>query len=154
MAFQLEWFIEGEKQLSRVISDIKTDTKQLGPAFKKSGEHLRRTFERDVFKTRGAEIGERWAPLSPVTIARKSLKGYPSTPLIATGRMKRSFRSYARTDMAAVYNTADYFKYHQSNQPRSSRLPRRVMMKLGINQREDVVKIFHTHIYKTLTKRS
>lgn len=152
MPFQLEWNIEGEQQLSRVLNGVNVGMRNLRKPFQEAGDNLRRTFETEVFQTRGRVIdAEPWAPLSPVTIARKARSGYPLTPLIATGRMQKSFRSVATSDQAVVYNTAEYFKYHQSNAPRK-KLPRRVMMKLGIRQREEVVKIFHTYLYKVVNQ--
>ena len=149
--FQLEWSIEGEKQLSRVLRGVANDVQDLRKPFKESGEKLKRTFEDDVFRTQGAAIGEKWARLSPYTVAQKARLGYSAAPLIRTGAMKEAFRSIASSDQAVIYNTAEYFKYHQSNKPRR-RIPRRVMMKLGENQREEVVKIFQRYLRESLRK--
>lgn len=153
MGLQLEWYIEGEKQLSRVLLDLRGDTTKLFGAFNESAAKLRTQFEKEVFDSRGSSIGESWKPLSPVTLARKARSGYGSHPLIATGAMRRSFRHAATNEFGAVFNTAEYFKYHQSNRPRK-KLPRRVMMKLGNNQREMVIKVFQKHIFKSLKKSS
>lgn len=151
MAFQLGWEIEGEKQLSRVLFGLNKDITNLHKPFETATRRMRTTFEKDVFLTRGRVIDESWKPLSPVTIARKARLGQSRDPLVATGKMKRSFKTIVTNDMGVVYNTAEYFKYHQSNQPRS-RLPRRVMMKLANDQREEIVQIFHKHIYQALKK--
>jgi len=67
--------------------------------------------------------------------------------------MKRSFRAKATSMQGEIWNATTYFKYHQSNKPRSSNLPRRVMMKLGEQQKQLVVKVFHTQYTRKVLKR-
>lgn len=145
MGFQLQWTIEGEKQLSRVLIGMQTDLKDFKKPLNKIAENLTRLFSTDVFTTRGGVIQESWASLSPYTLATKARRGLPSAPLIATGAMQKGFKSAVTSDQAVIYNTADYFKYHQSNQPRK-KLPRRVMMKIANKQKEMIVKEFQNFI--------
>ena len=148
---QISWSIEGEKQLSRNLGFLVSSIKDWTPAFKQAGDDLVRVFSTDVFNTQGRAVGESWQPLKPGYAAQKARRGYPTTPLVTTGQMQRSFQSLYKADFAAVWNNAFYFKYHQSNKPRK-RLPRRVMMKLGENQRQMVVKIFHTYWHKKVNR--
>jgi len=149
MAFKISWTIEGEQQLSRKLRGIVTDIKDFTYPLKKISESLVGTFSMDVFETQGKVIGERWERLSPYTLATKARKGYPASPLIATGKMKNSFRTIVTSDYALVYNNSDYFKYHQSNKPRK-KLPRRVMMKLYNKQREMIVKEFQVYLQNSV----
>ena len=149
MTFQLSWEIEGDKQLSRRLRKVVTGISSFQKPFKQSADHLIGIYKRDVFRTQGSIIDERWARLSPATVAAKARSGFPITPLVATGRMRRSFKSFVTTESATIGNDARYFKYHQSNKPRR-KIPRRVMMKLGMAQREDVVRIFHKFISKAM----
>lgn len=151
MALQLEWSIEGEQQLSRVLRGVNGGFSNLEKPFKAAAESLKRTFSTEVFSTKGAVIGEKWARLSPYTVAQKARQGYPADPLIRTGAMKDSFKSVVTSTEATISNTAEYFKYHQSNQPRTT-LPRRVMMKLGENQKQEVVKEFQKYILEVMKK--
>lgn len=115
------------------------------PAFREAAQTLKSIFENDVFESQGAIIDEHWSPLKKGYAIQKAKK-YPGKGILeATGNMRSGFMTLWRPDMAAVWNKVEYFKYHQSNQPRSSNLPRRVMMKLADSQREQVVKIFHTY---------
>lgn len=141
MAFQISWSIEGEKQFSRRLQGLETHLKDFKKPLTAISERLKYVFSNDVFSSQGSAIGEAWRPLSPYTLAMKSKRGYPSQPLVATGAMQKGFRSNVSSDQALIYNVQDYFKYHQSNKPRK-RLPRRVMMKLGNQQREIVQKEF------------
>lgn len=144
----ISWSIEGEQQISRRLRGLETHLKDFTPPLKIIADKLQKTFSDDVFSTQGKAVQESWPRLSPYTIAMKAKKGYPATPLIATGAMKEGFRSIVSSDQAVLYNVEDYFKYHQSNKPRK-RLPRRAMMKLGHQQREMVQKEFQLYIIKS-----
>lgn len=148
MGFRIEWTIEGEKQLARVLEGVRSDIKNLHAPFSEIAKKLVRVYSRDVFSTEGRSINERWARLSPYTVAQKARLGFPADPLIRTKAMQRSFRSIVQTDSATIYNTAEYFKYHQSNQPRK-KLPRRVMMKLAEDQKTMIVRAFQKHLSKS-----
>lgn len=146
---QISWKIEGEKELSRKLQGISDSVKDWKPAFTDATKELVRIFSTDVFATRGAVIGENWPPLRSRYLDTKVKAGYPADPLIKTGAMKNSFKSLAKTDYGEVWNSAWYFGFHQSNQPRS-KLPRRVMMKLAEEQKQMIVKIFHTYWFKKI----
>lgn len=144
---QISWSIEGEKQLSRNIAQIGKEIKDWKPVFQKAAENLKEVFSEDVFRTQGAVIGERWNPLKPKYLAQKLKDGFPADPLVKTGKMKDNFQFLVKSDYAEIWNSTQYFKYHQSRESRN-KLPRRVMMKLGNSQKEMIVKLFHTYWYK------
>lgn len=150
--FQLEWSIEGDKELSRVLMGLGNSLSDYRQPFNSSAEYLKRTFSNDVFSTQGRAIGEQWKRLSPATVAEKARLGYFSGPLIRTGRMQNSFRSVVQTDQAVVYNTAEYFKFHQSKEGRTGRLPRRVMIAMGQNQKATIVRYFQEYIQESMRK--
>lgn len=144
-AFYISWEIEGEKQLSRRLLLMADRVKDWSPAFRQTASELKKTFSLDVFDTEGSAIQENWSPLKKAYALQKAKK-YPGRGLLeATGEMRNGFMTLWRPDMAQVWNKVEYFKYHQSNKARNSNLPRRVMMKLGNEQRMQVVKIFHSH---------
>ncbi len=149
MSMDLTWSIEGETQLVRRLEKITASTKEATPAFQQASDYLKRVFSQDVFASNGGAIGETWAPLKPKYLAQKVSQGYPADILVRTGAMKNAFMSLVKSDSATIWNGMQYFKYHQSKEPRS-KLPRRVMMKLGNNQKEFVVKIFHTYWYNQM----
>lgn len=150
MGLQISWSIEGDKQLSRRLRNVSSDVKDLKKPFDQSARKLRKIFANDVFRTEGGIIDEKWARLSPATVARKARSG--GGILVDTGRMKNSFRYRSAKDHAIIWNPTRYFKYHQSNKPRR-RIPRRVMMKLAGQQRQMVVRIFHKYIRESVDKR-
>lgn len=152
MSVELAWTIEGNKELSRVLRGIGEGIKDWEPAFRETAEELASIFSNEVFSSRGSIIGESWKPLSPTYLAQKLAAGYPADTLVRTGEMQNSFRTIVKADYAEVWNAAAYFKYHQSSAPRRV-IPRRVMMKLGENQKQLVVKIFHTYWYKKVNDK-
>lgn len=149
MPVQLSWTIEGEKQLSRVLTGLSDKVKDLRIPFKNSAEYLVKTYSEDVFSSNGGAVKETWARLSPYTVAMKALRGLSPDILVATGEMKESFKSIVESRRATIYNDTDYFKYHQSNKPRRGNLPRRVMMKFADEQKEEVVRFFQKYIFET-----
>lgn len=152
MSISIEWNIEGGKELSRTLRGIGDGIKDWTPAFKETADDLASVFANEVFDTRGQVIGEKWPPLKPAYLAQKLKQGFPADPLVKTGKMRASFQKLFKADFAEVWNSAEYFKYHQSKQARKI-IPRRVMMKLGEQQKQLVVKIFHTYWYKKVNNK-
>jgi phage gpG-like protein len=151
MAFQLAWNIEGEQQLLRNLRGVKETMGDWKPAFDKTARDLKRVFANDVFSSKGRAVEENWPPLKPQYLAQKRAQGFSDQPLVKTGKMQKSFKSLVKADSATIWNAVTYFRYHQSNKPRTV-LPRRVMMKLGNDQKAMVVKIFHTHFVNKLKR--
>ncbi len=149
MAFNVQWTIEGNKQLSRNLQILADRVKDWTPAFQKTAEYLKDVFSNEVFNTEGGAINEHWSPLTKAYALRKNTKYPGKGTLEATGNMRSGFMTLWRPDMAMVWNKVEYFKYHQSNLPRN-KMPRRVMMKLGNLQKEEVVRIFNTHFSQVM----
>lgn len=151
MSTSISWSIEGDKQVSRKLEGLKNNLKDFRPAFKSASDMLVGIFSKDVFSTKGSVIGETWARLSPMTIRQKVRRGFGAQPLINTGTMQGNFKTIVESDSAVIHNSTDYFKYHQSNKPRS-KIPRRVMMKIGNSQKVEVVRIFQKYIQDSVNK--
>jgi len=147
----LSFQVQGEKQLHRRLERIPASMNNWMGTFSGVGNYLTDFFSGKVFNTEGSVFGEPWAPLSPKTVEQKQKQGYPKKPLVRTGRMRKSFQSTATPKSVVVFNTTDYFKYHQSNKPRQ-KLPRRVMMKLDEMRRQIVVKKFHDEFMRRLKR--
>ena len=148
---QLSWSIEGTTELSRVLIGVSDNLKDFTQPFNDSADYLKRTFSTDVFQTQGRAIGERWKRLSPATVAAKARKGQYGGPLVATGLMQQSFHSVVSSDRAVIFNTAPYFKFHQSKDART-RLPRRVMMALADPQKEAIVRFFQAYLRESMCR--
>lgn len=149
--FHLSFAIEGEQQLSRRLIGLGQGVSDMSTPFNETASFLQGLFSKEVFTSQGAVLGEQWKRLSPYTIAQKARRGYPSDPLIGSGRMQNSFQSSSTATEAVIWNTSPYFKYHQSKLPRVH-LPRRVMMKLGEQQKQQIVKIFQLYLRSLANK--
>lgn len=151
MSFKLAFSIEGETQLSRKLLNVSTSLTNFKEPFTETGNMMANFIRKDVFSSQGSVIGEPWKRLSPYTIATKARHSYPSTPLVATGAMQNSFYSIASSNQVVIGNTQDYFKYHQSNKPRS-KIPRRIMLKIDEQRKTDIVRIFQRYLHETVSQ--
>lgn len=150
---EISFTLEGEKQMIRRLRDVSTKMKNWYPEFRATGRMLLKTF-RDNFATQGRTLGEPWERLAPSTVEEKIKAGFlGSGPLVRTGAMRDAFRSQPQQNMVTITNPTPYFAYHQSNRPRRH-LPRRVMMKIDQQRREEIVKIFQASIQDMLKARS
>lgn len=154
MSFQLAWSIEGEQQLLRNLRGVSESMGDWTGAFRKTVRDLKRVFANEVFTTEGQAIEETWSPLTPQYLAEKRKAGFTGGTLVRTGKMQKAFKSQFNPNSGTVWNAVKYSKYHQSNKPRSSNLPRRAIMKLGNDQKTMVVKIFHTHFINKIRKNT
>lgn len=82
----------------------------------------------ESFKTRWKNLWQPWERLKIPTI-RQKIKIWKNIDILQrTGKMRKSFRvSKITQNELEIDNTIDYFKYHQSNEPRK-KLPRRQML--------------------------
>ncbi len=140
MPLEIKFEIEGETQLSRRFGAISDKVNDFKPTFEKTGIFLKDFFGGEVFTTEGRAIGEPWV---------KRKKAYPWPPLQRSGRMRKSFVHQAEAKKVSVWNTTDYFKYHQSRMPHRI-IPRRVMMKITEQLKDKIVKFFHETIIKAI----
>lgn len=120
--------------MNRRIGGFANKIKDWSPATEKVGIYLKGFFTNDVFQSEGAVFGEKW------------VGGKYYHKLQRSGLMRNSFYFKSDKDQVEIGNTADYFKYHQSNQPRKSKLPRRIMMKLDESRKQKIVKFFQQQI--------
>jgi phage gpG-like protein len=146
---QISWNIEGEKSLSRNLRGVSLALKDWRGPLDRAATNLIKVFSDDVFRTRGAAVGVRWAALSPATIARKARTG--GSTLVETGAMRDNFQKEVHADHAIIGNETPYFAYHQSNKPRT-KIPRRTMMKLGNKQKTMIVREFQKEFQAKLNR--
>lgn len=146
---QIQFAIDGELELSRRLTGMAMDVEDWSPAFSMAVDDLKQVFSGPVFDTEGREVDETWSPLSQAYALRKAKK-YPGKKILeATGAMRNSFVSKFDATSATIWNTATYFKYHQSREPRT-KMPRRVMMKLTENLKQLVVEDFNRYMRDTV----
>ena len=141
MSLHLTFEIQGEKQLSVELGIAADGIKKWDKPLAKVGDTLLKSFDLN-FSSRGALFGG-WAPRKPQYKAGKRVDSWPL--LEKTGAMRKGFSSDVTDDYVKLENKLPYFKYHQSNEPRK-KIPRRIMMKIDQQRRNEIVKIFQAYI--------
>lgn len=139
---ELNWSIEGEKQIHRRLDIIPNNIGDFKVPLFKIGRELRTSVDAN-FGSRGALFGAKWEP-------RKDNKTHPL--LEKTGKMRRAFSQDLGPEYVAIFNASDYFAFHQSNKPRTSALPRRVMLKIDEIRKRFIVKEFQRHAREAIRK--
>lgn len=142
---QIQFAIEGEVQLSRVLQGISAACRDWTPALTAAGQDIEDFVVNDVFDTEGEATGSPWQPLSAKYAAEKA-RDYPGMPILQrTGAMRAGFYSLVDNTNLRFGNAVEYFKYHQSNQPRKV-IPRRLMLYLSDNLKAQIVKEFQIQL--------
>ncbi|SDP33134.1 Phage virion morphogenesis family protein [Arthrobacter sp. ok909] len=149
MGLNLQIEITGDRETVRRLAAMGESLDRLPDAMRETGTYLTGFFSGEVFASHGGAIGMPWPRLSPKTEAQKA-REFPGRPmLVRSGLMQRSFRSSFTDSSARVTNTADYFKYHQSDLPRT-KLPRRAMMELDAARQRAIAEIVRQAVNRKL----
>lgn len=139
--------IKGDKETIEKLGKLGSKLLNFQLAMRAIGQELPAYFQGQVFASQGGAIDQRWAPLSTSTRNWKA-KHYPGAQtLVRTGAMQHSFAAeYPDINSVVIGNSAPYFKYHQSNAARKSKLPRRVMISSGGQVKTIIGKIIDADI--------
>jgi phage gpG-like protein len=148
MAVELEFAVEGEERISRVLGITAEGVKDFSKPFQDSGRQMLKTFDMN-FRSRGSLYGG-WAPRVPQYRSGSRVDTWPL--MEKSGRMRRSFRSTVTRTSLRLDNSAPYFVYHQSSARRSGRLPRRLMMKLRAQDADMIMKTFQKYLVELARK--
>jgi hypothetical protein len=142
--FHLRVTMEGDVLVDRLVKGVEARMANVMPAWPAVVRQFREimTF---AFFTEGGTTGRKWPDLAPSTQADRVRKGFPGAhPILQrTGKLARALvsggeggflQATPRRLAIGVDESLDYFKYHQSNRPRS-RLPRRAPVLLTADDR-------------------
>lgn len=133
--------IQGEKQVAAALITASNEVSNFRKPLAKANKLLLKTWDQS-FSTKGSTIGETW---------KSRTKSYPWKILQKSGKMRKSFKAklgggLLKKTNTTLWNTASYFKYHQSSAPRKSNLPRRVMMKIDRQRQAEIFRFFTKHL--------
>jgi len=140
----LNFSVEGDVQVANALDFVGAKIDDFSSPLLKSKDLLMKTFDKNFLKN-GSVLGEPWAPLAPSTLTEKNARYGKRRTLEATGAMRKSFTGTTTKQELIMENTAEYFKYHQSNKSRK-KLPRRVMMKIDEKRRTEIVRNFTEYL--------
>lgn len=128
--------VEGVEEVAAMFIDAGDRADDMRPPLQSSATMMLKAFDLN-FDSHGREFNEPW----------KRRQRDPGHPLLEdTGEMKAGFDKRFGSDFVVLFNLKEYFKYHQSKKPRTTRLPRRVMMKIDEIRRRAIIKYFHEYI--------
>jgi hypothetical protein len=152
--FRITVSLEGEVLIDRALSGIEARMADLRPAWGAVVAAFQKAVAK-AFATEGASTGAAWAPLAATTRSERKRLGFPPAhPILKrTGKLERALTIgegafVATTATSLRYQLSeetDYFKYHQSNKPRT-KLPRRAPVLLTGDDRTALVHPVRLHI--------
>jgi phage gpG-like protein len=114
-----------DKEFRRKIDSLDKSVKNFKQPLEEIGSELQDYYGRKVFNTQGAELGQRWKPLSASTVlARQMRRGhYAKVPretnkiLVWTGNLQDGFKKKVTSTRLVISNAVNYFKYNQLTRP-------------------------------------
>lgn len=149
MPLNLNFTLEGEKQVSASLGVIAEGVTDYEIPLTRSKETLLKSFD-DNFAQRGKLFGA-WKPRQPRYARGKRIDTWPL--MERKGKLRGGFvGAITRKSTLTLSNTQSYFKYHQSNKARRI-IPRRVMMKIDRQRRDNIFKYHQEYLINILRSR-
>lgn len=142
--FRIRWTIEGIPELSRILYETQRKVQNFREPLFKSSRLILQDVERN-FMTEGGLVGG-WEDLAEATVKGRLRAGFGGEhPILQrTGTLRRSFKGYVDSKKAVITSVkVPYYKFHQSRMPRKTKLPRRAMLVLTKQTRENIVQNFN-----------
>lgn len=131
MGLAITIHIQGTQTAINRLKALGDSLNNLEPAMKDIGKQFVGYYASIGILDRGRPWGTTWPDYSPAYKKWKE-RHYAGRPMmVVSGTLSDSFKYRADKNSVVITNSAPYFKYHQSNKPRKTKLPRREMM--GIN---------------------
>lgn len=119
--------ITGDKEEIAKLKKLGHSLHDFSKAMDMIGNEVVRYYSGQGFASQGGVFNNVWPSLNPLYAKQKAVD-YPGRGiLVKTGDMQRDFIYKATSKNVTISNTAPYFKYHQSTEPRS-KMPYRPMM--------------------------
>lgn len=146
-----------DTEVRKKLNQLADDLKDFKEPFKQAGDELLDYFGNKVFDSQGKEAGEPWRALSATTLKMREARiGHYKKPpittnkiLIWTGALKKGFDKTVERTRLTIFNTVDYFKYHQKA---GGRPPQRKMLTINSKVIETVVNAINEYIIKSIKK--
>ncbi len=110
--------VHGGKELHRLrgrMSRVRSKLADFRPVHRRAGSELN-DWAAGNFRARGGRLDSfpgGWPDLAPATVRAKRRKGRSTSPLVATGRLRRGFTVRADAGRVVVTNLAPYAAVHQ-----------------------------------------
>lgn len=111
--------ITGGEQAMAKLRHLGRDINVMPATMDKIGDYLAAYYANEGIRSAGQVFGTTWPKLSTAYANRKR-KLYADAPMmVASGALQAGFRYTAGMTSVKIYNTQDYWKFHQSTEPRT-----------------------------------
>ncbi|HSH31213.1 MAG TPA: phage virion morphogenesis protein [Candidatus Saccharimonadales bacterium] len=137
--------INGDKTTEKKLRRLGGSLLDMSKAMRAVGNDFLGFYTDKPFTSQGGIYGSPWAALKPATVDQK-VKYNPTTatyPLIKSGKMRRSFKVESSSTHMRLFNTTDYFKYHQLG---TKNMPQRMVLQLTKSRYDAVKRIIEADI--------
>lgn len=143
---ELLFNIEG-KGLNRWLDRLDhfaTAAKDMQPVFDEFGRYMMNSIDRN-FAAEGRP--DSWQPLAEATIRERIRQGYGASPILhRSGKLQRGFRMQTGKTFLRILNGVPYFQYHQQDDGKGKKLPRRIMVIMLSQDRAQLTRITNLHL--------
>jgi len=139
MPVQISLDIKGDKKLLRQLRASDSILNNWSRELRSSGNYLRDFYSQKVIGVGGGAVDQSWP-------AKKS--GGASV-LVDTGKMQRSFKYRSTNTLGTLFNTAEYFKFHQTG---TNKMPQRLVFHVNDRVANEVGKIFSKGLIRRLRR--
>lgn len=113
------------------------------------GKYMTDFYGRQVFDTEGSIIGENWSPLNPQYEFAKRTK-YPGAGiLVASGKLRSSFRYFHTSTKLLFDNPTEYAMVHQKGYPPKN-IPQRKFFKVDAERTRRIAEILRKDLERKI----
>lgn len=135
--------IQGDQRIIGILDQAQKRIENPKAALEEVGGMVVSEFEAN-FPSEGKRLNEPWAKLKQATIKERIRQGYGASPmLVRTGKLMRGFKKEVQTLYVRIYNTIDYFKYHQRG---DGNLPQRRMILSPEKLKQEIVAVIAKYV--------
>lgn len=145
--------LEGEQVIQRQLDGLEERLSDMTPAWP-SVLRAFRTIMSAAFASEGGSTGSPWPQLAESTVKQREREGFPGRhPILArTHTLERALTTEGGASVVvqlphyfAVAIDLDYFKYHQSNRPRT-KLPRRAPINFTQDDKTELLRPIRLYV--------
>ena len=136
------------KEATIFFKNLKVNLEKIAEPLERTGKMMQSEALAN-FPDKGKVFEESWPPLRESTVKKKE-KCCPGKPMmVRTGILKGSFEIERGKDYVEVSNPVFYALFHQRG---TSKIPRRVLLKITKRQVDKIVQIFSGWVKRTIEK--
>lgn len=122
--------------------DLSVKINDWSPVFRPFAAYMIRSIDRN-FGAGGRPV--KWQPLNPRYLAYKKRKGYKTTTLEKTGKMRKQFKAEFGPRSLRISNTSKFFNVHQYGSKKRN-IPSRIMITMQVRDKAEFTRLKRRHL--------